>query len=134
MRIQTFGYRYGSPNLKDCDMVFDARCLAEDPAEKASLGHLTGQDKAVQDYLAGLPDVQRFIAGVFGAMDGAHGWVAVKERGFQNIAVACHSGRHRSVYIAEQVADRLRQVGVTVTVEHLDMDRKPDEDLAPDFI
>jgi UPF0042 nucleotide-binding protein len=39
------------------------------------------------------------------------------------IAVGCTGGRHRSVAIAEALAERLRDEGVPVRVTHRDKDR-----------
>lgn len=117
-RVLTFGYRYPRPSPIGAALVLDARCLI-DPAEKRDLGTLTGFDVAVREYLGGMPDVQRFIAA----------GVAAARAGVPCLAVGCHSGRHRSVYIAERIAETLG-----VTAEHLDILRVPDADIAPDYI
>jgi UPF0042 nucleotide-binding protein len=126
MNIITFGYRYPRATPIDTDMVLDARCLKEDPAEKEQLGHLTGLDEQVQKYLQALPDVQHFI--------NAGKWVVTSlstQMKSPTLAVACHSGRHRSVYIAEQIAKGF----VNAQVQHLDIDRPAGgPDLAPDVI
>ena len=127
MKIVTFGYRFKRDKPIGADVVFDARCLQEDPAEKTTLGHLTGLAKEVEDYLSNLVDVQMFAAAV--ASVGYHVELAT-------IAVGCHSGRHRSVFIAERAANLLRQINPNeeITVEHLDIDRDPVQDLAPDYV
>ena len=124
MLIKTFGYRYSHPTTLGADVVFDARCLREDPAEKASLGPLTGQDPDVRDYLSNLEDVQKFVDAAVWAVNS----------GLPVVAIGCHSGRHRSVYIAEELAKEAKGMGILCEVEHLDMLRQPTEDLAPDVI
>lgn len=121
MKILTFGYRYKRDAPVGADIVFDARCLKEDPAEKTKLGPLTGKDKAVEEYLCGLPDVELFTRATTYAVQSCPSGTVV--------AVACHSGRHRSVFIAEAVG---RVLGIPV--EHLDMLRSPTEDCAPDIV
>jgi len=122
MRLITFGYRYKRDAPIGADIVFDARCLLEDPAEKEELANFTGRDLPVIQYLNGLPDVQNFVVAAVG------GAAPFSAKPFV-VAVACHSGRHRSVYIAERVAKILG-----VEVEHLDMTRVPCEDFAPDCV
>lgn len=121
MKIITFGYRYPRTEPVGAVVILDARCLKEDPAEKTELGPLTGLDEKVRLYLTELPDVQKFVnAATLSTTD--------LERQ-DTIAIACHSGRHRSVYIAEEVAKR-----IGASTEHLDIDRPaggPDD--APDF-
>lgn len=123
MTIKTFGYRYVRPAPIGADIVFDARCLHEDPAEKKTLSGLTGEDAPVIAYLSTLPDVQLFVSAMTAALKGSTCDVA---------AVACHSGRHRSVYIADTVA---KAIGATVV--HLDMNRprpNPADDHEPDYV
>lgn len=120
LKVVTFGYRYPRTSPLGAEIVLDARCLCEDPAEKTDLHALTGLDPEVRQYLQALPDVQRFVnAGIAAATDPAVSY----------LAVGCHSGRHRSVYIAERIAEYFH-----VTAEHLDMLRVPDADDAPDFV
>lgn len=121
MKVVTFGYRYKRDKPVGADVVLDARCLKEDPAEKETLGKLTGLDDQVIKYLRDLPDVQRFTRAAISV------GYEVPAKG--TMAIACHSGRHRSVFVAEQLAKVLR-----CRVEHLDIDREPTEDNAPDFV
>lgn len=124
MTIISFGYRYLRSAPIGADIVFDARCLKEDPAEHDKLHALSGLDADVQNYLASLEDVQKFLdvatAGAF----------AVSSDASTTIAIACHSGRHRSVYLVDQ----LGKLFPHATVSHLDIDRDHNEDHAPDFV
>lgn len=127
MRIVTFGYRYKRQTPLGADIVLDARCLKEDPAQKqVVLRALTGKDDIVRAYLDGLPDVQTFVHAAI---------MMVKATVMLNaIAIGCHSGRHRSVYVAESLYNYLTSQGFVCELVHLDMDRLEGEDNAPDFV
>lgn len=125
MRVLSFGYRYPRTDSIGADIVLDARCLKEDPAQHEALHALSGLDEPVRDYLQSLPDVQAFMGAGYQAANALDGW-----KDGAVLAVGCHSGRHRSVYIASVIAERMG-----VKAEHLDMDRPvPTVDDAPDFV
>ena len=48
------------------------------------------------------------------------------------IAIGCTGGRHRSVYVAEKIGQRLAQRGLAVTVRHRDLDGAGESDSKPD--
>ncbi|MEO1819015.1 RNase adapter RapZ [Pseudomonas sp.] len=47
---------------------------------------------------------------------------AANDRSYVTVAVGCTGGRHRSVYITEQLAHRLRNQGVPLHVRHRELD------------
>jgi len=106
--IESFAYRRALP--ADADFVFDARALPN-PHRDARLRPLSGRDAAVRDYLDGQPDAQRFLAQVTTFMDD---WLPRFEggtRSYVTIAFGCTGGRHRSVYLAEELAKHVRAGG-----------------------
>lgn len=99
--FESFAYKRGVPI--DADFVFDARCLPN-PHWDARLRPLSGRDAAVRDYLDGEPLVQEYLASLRGFIDA---WLPRFEqdtRSYVTIAIGCTGGRHRSVYLAEQLA------------------------------
>jgi UPF0042 nucleotide-binding protein len=116
--FQSFGYKGGVP--LDADFVFDARFLPN-PHYDPQLRPLCGQDRDVAAFLeretqAGLliEDIQRFL----------QRWLPrfqLDQRASINVAIGCTGGRHRSVYIAEQLAERF-QAEYPVVVRHRDLD------------
>jgi aminoglycoside/choline kinase family phosphotransferase len=103
--------------------VFDGRALPN-PGREERFKLLTGKDEPVIDYLNQQESVHRFLADVMSLVE-AHvsEW---QRRRFKNLTVsfACTGGRHRSVYLAEQVAKRLRgRNGIEVVVRHRELER-----------
>lgn len=98
--------------------VFDARSLPN-PGREERFKRLTGRDAPVAEYLGEQESVQRFLAG---AMDLVQASVNDYERrGFKHLMVSfgCTGGQHRSVYLAEQAAQRLRERGgIRVVLRH----------------
>ena len=100
MLFRSFGFKFGVP--VDADMVFDIRCLPN-PYWVEGLRPQTGADQAVVDYLSSQPEVQEMFEDIRTFLER---WVPRFEadnRAYLNIAVGCTGGRHRSVYMAEQL-------------------------------
>ena len=116
--FQSFGYKGGVP--LDADFVFDTRFLPN-PHYDPQLRPLCGRDRDVAAFLeretqAGLliEDIQRFL----------QRWLPRfqhDQRASINVAIGCTGGRHRSVYIAEQLAERFH-AEYPVVVRHRDLD------------
>ena len=58
VKLMSFGYKYGVPI--SADFIFDARFLPN-PFYKKELRHLTGEDRAVRDYVMGFPAAQDYF-------------------------------------------------------------------------
>jgi RNase adaptor protein for sRNA GlmZ degradation len=68
--------------------------------------------------------VHQFLAGVLSLVDSSIN--SYQQRGFKNLMVSfgCTGGQHRSVFLAEQLAKRLRaRNGLEVTVRHLELEK-----------
>jgi len=102
--FESFGYKGGAP--LDADFVFDARCVLPNPHYDPELRALTGHDARVIAFLeretqAGIliEDIQRFL----------QRWLPrfmLDQRASITVAIGCTGGRHRSIYIASQLAER----------------------------
>jgi UPF0042 nucleotide-binding protein len=106
--FESFAYRHGIP--ADADFVFDARCLPN-PHWDARLRPLSGRDAAVREYLDAQPAVEEYLGQVRGFL--AH-WLPRFEsdtRSYVTVAIGCTGGRHRSVYLAEALAQHFRDTG-----------------------
>jgi aminoglycoside/choline kinase family phosphotransferase len=103
--------------------MFDGRSLPN-PGREQRFKPLTGKDAPVIDYLNQQESVHQFLAGVFSLVDASV--ASYQQRGFKNLMVSfgCTGGQHRSVFLAEQLAKRLRaRNGVEVLVRHLELER-----------
>ncbi len=106
--VESFAYRRGVPG--DADFVFDARCLPN-PHWDPRLRPLSGRDAAVREHLDGLPVVGEYFSQVAAFLDA---WLPRFEsdtRSYVTVALGCTGGRHRSVYLAERLAEHLRGGG-----------------------
>jgi RNase adapter protein RapZ len=99
--FESFAFRDGIP--LDADWVIDARMLPN-PHYVERLRPLTGRDADVVAFLDGQELVQRLLGDV---RDFLARWLpeVVKEnRSYLTVAIGCTGGRHRSVYLAENLA------------------------------
>jgi RNase adaptor protein for sRNA GlmZ degradation len=121
VRIQSFGYRFSGIPADDRGngggFVFDCRCLPN-PGAHALFAPMTGLDAPVRAWLAERDSVHAFLR------DAASIVLRAAEeytrRGYADLMVSfgCTGGRHRSVYCAERLAERLRAEGVDVILRH----------------
>jgi len=118
--VTSFSYRHGLP--RDADLVLDVRFL-RNPHYVAALAPLTGQDRAVADFIGADPD----FAGFFERLCGWLGPLLPRYEGegksYFTIAIGCTGGRHRSVHVAGLLGARLAELGFRVSVDHRDLDR-----------
>src|SRR5580765_9292 len=125
VRIFSFSFHRGWPKDETGNgggFVFDGRSLPN-PGREERFKALTGRDAPVIDYLNQQESVHQFMAGVLSLVDASVS--SYRQRGFKNLMVSfgCTGGQHRSVYLAEQLAKRLRGGrGLQVVVRHLGLE------------
>ena len=119
INISSFGFKYGIPS--ESDIMFDVRFLPN-PYWVPSLKKLTGNNKKVVSYI-----FRSGMAGQF--VDSVHILLRSMVPGYinegkyhLNIAFGCTGGHHRSVAIANAVAEKFRADGMRVRVNHRDLD------------
>ncbi|HUC52493.1 MAG TPA: RNase adapter RapZ [Candidatus Cybelea sp.] len=126
VRIFSFSFHHDLPKDESGNgggFVFDGRSLPN-PGREERFKTLTGKDAPVIDYLNQQESVHQFLAGVLSLIDASI--TAYQQRGFKNLMVSfgCTGGQHRSVYLAEQLAKRLRgRNGLEVAVRHLELEK-----------
>lgn len=118
--LTSFSYRKGLP--RDADLVFDVRFL-RNPYYDAELKPLTGLNPLVGAYILRDDRYAPFIARLTDLLDVLLPAYLGEGKHYLTIAFGCTGGRHRSVFIAEQVAAWLREGGRRVDVTHRDADK-----------
>jgi RNase adapter protein RapZ len=121
INVVAFGFKYGLP--LDADHVVDVRFLAN-PYWITELRHLTGRDGPVRDYVLARPGALEFIDRYVSALEPVLTGYLQEEKRYVTIAVGCTGGKHRSVAIAEEIANRLRAGGQRVTVTARDLGKE----------
>ncbi len=125
VRVWSFSFHRGMPKDESGNgggFVFDGRSLPN-PGRQEQFKTLTGKDAPVIDFLNQQQSVHQFLASVMSLVDASVS--EYQRRGFKHLMVSfgCTGGQHRSVYLAEQVAARLRgRSGVDVRVRHRELE------------
>ena len=99
--FQSFGFKHGVP--VDADLVFDLRCLPN-PYWVAELRPKTGQDPEVIEYLRNHPETAEMQRDITQFLQR---WLPAYQRSNRSytcVSIGCTGGRHRSVYMVEQLA------------------------------
>lgn len=119
INISSFGFKYGIPS--EADVMFDVRFMPN-PYWVPSLRKLTGNNKKVKDFVFRHEISRQFV-------DSTHillralvpGYIA-EGKYHLNIALGCTGGHHRSVAIANALAEEFKKDGMRVRVNHRDLD------------
>jgi UPF0042 nucleotide-binding protein len=121
VRLLSFGFKFGPP--VDADMVLDVRFL-ENPFFVPELSKLPGTNAAVRDYVLQSDGSSEFYELSGKLLEFCLPRFEREGKSYLTIGVGCTGGRHRSVVMATQLAERLRQrTGLPVEVVHRDVER-----------
>jgi len=119
--VLSFGYKFGVP--LESDVMFDVRFL-RNPHFDPELREKTGQDEEVQKYLANLEPTRAFLEKATDFLDFLVPEYRREGKKYLTIGVGCTGGRHRSVYITEELGTRISpRDGVTLRVHHRDLEK-----------
>ncbi len=120
--IQSFGFKYGIP--PDCDLVIDVRFIPN-PYYIEDLRPLSGLDEPVRQFVLKFDESHRFMDLQEQTIEFALPFYIREGKVRLTIGVGCTGGRHRSVALAEDLANRLRDNGMHVLVDHRDINKDP---------
>ncbi|MET0903376.1 MAG: RNase adapter RapZ [Acidimicrobiales bacterium] len=120
IRVVSFGYKHGLP--VDVDVVLDCRFLPN-PHWIEELRPQTGLDEAVRDYVLGQPAAVEFLRHLEPLVSLLLPAYVAEGKAYLSVAFGCTGGRHRSVVIAEVVADALRALNLDPVVLHRDIEK-----------
>ena len=115
VNVISFGFKYGVP--READTVFDLRFLPN-PYFVEELRPLCGKDKAVADYVFASPSAVEFRKKLLDLLFFMLPLMEAEGRYRITIAVGCIGGRHRSVAMAEELSQALRQADYPTSLEH----------------
>jgi len=119
--VVSFGFKYGIP--VDADLVVDMRFLPN-PHWVPELRPHTGLEKEVSDYVIGHPDAKQFLDRYVELLRTlADGYLREGKR-YITVAVGCTGGKHRSIAMAEALAERMRANDIPTLVTHRDLGRE----------
>lgn len=117
--IESFGFKYGIP--VDCDLVFDVRFLPN-PYYVEDLRPMTGNDKAVQDYVLASPLSTEFLDRLEDFLSFLIPNYIGEGKNQLVIGIGCTGGKHRSVTLANQLYNRMNNRSeYGIRVEHRDI-------------
>jgi UPF0042 nucleotide-binding protein len=116
--IMSFGFKNGIP--MDADLVFDVRFLPN-PFYVDSLKRLTGNDAPVRDYVMAAPEAEQFMDKLSDMISFLIPGYVKEGKNQLVIAVGCTGGHHRSVTIANALAERMSDGDYGINLYHRDV-------------
>ncbi len=118
--VMSFGFKHGVPI--DVDNVLDVRFLPN-PHWVEEMRPLTGLDEPVRRYVLGQPEAKEFLERADYLLKFLVPAYVKEGKSYLTIAIGCTGGRHRSVVLVEEIADRLRKMGYNPSTIHRDVKR-----------
>jgi len=119
--VLSFGYKYGIP--RDADLVLDVRFLPN-PYWVPRLRPLPGTDARVRRYVSDQEAYGEFMKRLRDLLDFVVPGYEVEGKSYLTIAVGCTGGKHRSVVVADALAEYFRGRNLPAAVEHRDLERE----------
>jgi UPF0042 nucleotide-binding protein len=121
LQVISFGFKHGVP--LEADLVFDVRFM-ENPFYRPELRNLNGRDEPVREFVLHQPVTERFLSFLHDFYAFAVPAYQAEGKSRVTTAIGCTGGVHRSVAIAEALADDLRAQGLgPVRVWHRELER-----------
>ncbi|WP_404470937.1 RNase adapter RapZ [Vreelandella venusta] len=118
LTFESFGYKRGVP--LDADIVFDVRCLPN-PYWDPTLRQYTGRDANIVAFLNSYPIVDAMSNDIYSWLEK---WLPAyqnSQRSYMTVAIGCTGGQHRSVYMVEELAQRLVKTIGEVQLRHREL-------------
>ena len=118
--IRSFGFKHGTP--RDLDLLFDVRFLPN-PHWEPDLRNQVGTDPDVRRYVMESEGASEFVERVDELLEFLIPKFEGEAKSYLSIGIGCTGGHHRSVAIAEEIAQRLQAHGIRAAVQHRDIHR-----------
>jgi RNase adapter protein RapZ len=118
LTVVSFGYKYGIP--LDADLLFDVRFLPN-PHFVPELKDLTGSDQPVVEFLKSKPEVGETISRFEELLEYLIPLYQRESKSYVTVGIGCTGGKHRSVAVANALAQHLNRLGYHARVLHRDV-------------
>jgi UPF0042 nucleotide-binding protein len=115
--LVSFGYKHGVP--LESDLLFDVRFLPN-PFFVSGLRMLSGRHPQVAKYMRSFPETKEFIKRVRSFLGFLIPLYVKEGKVYLTVGIGCTGGRHRSVYVVEELAKLIKIRKVTIKVRHRD--------------
>ena len=116
--VTSFSYKRGLPRA--ADLVFDVRFLSN-PHYDPALRPLTGRDPEVAAFISDDPGYSPFFSRLVAMLEPLLPRYRQEGKSYLTVALGCTGGRHRSVMVAERLADWIEAQGYRTTLVHRDL-------------
>jgi len=120
VQIISFGHKYGSP--RDLDLMFDVRHLPN-PFFEPKLKELGGDHPKIVKFLRKHDDVEETVERFAGLLEYLLPFYKREGKAYLSVGIGCTGGRHRSVMVANRLAELMREQKFDVTVSHRDIQK-----------
>ncbi len=107
VKILSFGFKYGLP--LEADTIFDARFLPN-PFFVPLLKDLTGFNREVREYMLSFNESNNFIEHIVSFLKFSLPLYRKESKSYFTVGIGCTGGVHRSVFIAEELKNKLGNV------------------------
>jgi UPF0042 nucleotide-binding protein len=120
VNLVSFGYKHGVP--LEADLLFDVRFLPN-PHFVSGLRSLTGRHPRVRRYMRKFDETGQFTERALRFLEFLVPFYVREGKSYLTVAIGCTGGRHRSVYVAEELRRTLKLPKVSIRVRHRDVFR-----------
>ncbi|BCL68555.1 putative P-loop-containing kinase [Vibrio nigripulchritudo MADA3029] len=120
MVFESFGFKYGLPN--DADYVFDVRFLPN-PHWEPALRPQTGLDAPIKAFLEKHDEVTELKNQIQCFIEHWLPLLQKNNRSYLTVAIGCTGGKHRSVYITQQLGEYFTKQGQQVQIRHTSLEK-----------
>ena len=120
--VTSFGFARGMP--PSADLVFDMRFL-RNPYWDRSLREMTGLEAPVGAFITEDPAYQGAVDRIVDLLTFLLPRYQAAAKAYVHIAIGCTGGRHRSVFVAQEITKRLQAAGFCPTVQHRNLTSRP---------
>ena len=115
INLVSFGYKHGVP--LEADLLFDVRFLPN-PHFVPGLRSLTGQDRRVVRYMRSFAETLDFTGRLRAFLGYLVPFYVREGKTYLTVGIGCTGGRHRSVFIADELRRSLKTKKASIRVRH----------------